>query len=279
MELLFSPFCVYMSIFSCVTVTASSWPLAGTVWQSTPKVPVMPSRRSRGLDKDASSLVGPPAAAVPLTLEEDHILLPRNDGLVRMFPRRFLTEDRLHGLHVAVGEWSSCDTETCTQSRPVMCETSDFKFVPNEMCSDDLLEAVKECDNPRACRPGNNTDSTEKVTAGSGLPSSRTPSRADASERSAAGSANSSPGGTSKESKGAGMGGGVRGSSATVVNGNPSEAIPSVTVVEAGDARQSGVGASGETESNGNGVGKEERWEKSAAKGEASMPSPEQVNI
>lgn len=142
-----------------------------------------------------------------------------------------------------------------------MCETSDFKFVPNELCDDQLVEGVRECDNRRACLPGKNTDPAEKVTEGSGIPPSRNPSGADASERSAG----------LKDSKGEGRGGGARGSSVT--------GVPSVTVVDSGDARKGGVGAAGEPESNGNGVGKDGRWENSVAEGEPSMSSHEQVII
>lgn len=219
----------------------------------------MPPWPSRVLAKEPPSLVDP-AAVVPLTLEEENTLSPPNDGLYRLFPRRFLEEERLH---VAVGEWSECDRETCTQFRPVMCETSDFKFVPNDLCVDKLVDAVRECDKPRTCLSGKNTDPTENGTEGSRIPSSRNPSGADTSERSV----------SLKDSEGVGRGGGVRGSSATGVNGNPSEVLPSVTVVDSGDPEQGGVGASGETQPTGDG----ERWENSVVKGEPSMSSHEQV--
>ena len=70
-------------------------------------------------------------------------------------PRQLVVEVEAH-LHSAVGDWGDCSPDTCTQSRPVVCETRDSKIVPNHLCGEQLPEAVRACtvaDDANACSP------------------------------------------------------------------------------------------------------------------------------
>lgn len=48
-------------------------------------------------------------------------------------------------LQAAVGEWSACSTE-CKRTRTVLCESMDFKIVPDHLCGDELPQAEEHCE-------------------------------------------------------------------------------------------------------------------------------------
>lgn len=100
---------------------------------------------------------GPAATTAAAAPHAEHAPTPasgaaagRRDGLGRTLLRARQLEVEAH-LHAAVGEWGECSADTCTQIRPVMCETRDSKIVPDHLCGDELPEAERACPAADAC--------------------------------------------------------------------------------------------------------------------------------